>query len=228
MKRFSLIAVAAILGCGAPADPVESKKKNLAELMRELVRYRESAGKNPETAKDAALAERMRQKGREAEALLKELGGEDPEKQDDAAEAAAAAFAPDILDSVRQGRREGKKVQVSCLIRDLERAAKLYEFDYNSYPPEDGAPSFGTRTFAETLSQPGPKKQPYFEFSREDLNAAGDLINRCDPKDVIHYRNNAAGPKTQGGPPVHNKHGIDLWTSDGKSPTGINNWGAPE
>jgi hypothetical protein len=82
-----------------------------------------------------------------------------------------------------------------------------------------------------TLSKPGPKKQPYLDLNDGDVAAypisnASHILNPVDTTLYISYRNNTTNPAPTGGPTIHNRFSVDLWASNCElEPTGINNWG---
>ncbi|HLG42097.1 MAG TPA: prepilin-type N-terminal cleavage/methylation domain-containing protein [Planctomycetota bacterium] len=123
-----------------------------------------------------------------------------------------------------------KETRAANLLAEVEGAAKIYERDYNVYPPT--AADFKSGPCVNTLSQLGPKKQPYIEFVGEDLMAfpvtnASHLRNPVDITKSIMYRDNTLNPPLSGGPPVHNRYGCDLWAENCNAvATGINNWRA--
>lgn len=122
-----------------------------------------------------------------------------------------------LVPALTQALCAAKEARAAALIRNLDKACRLYERDYNCYPPsEDGMP-FNATPLVEVLSTAGPKKMRYMDVS------AADLINPVDPSDMIHYRNNVQVRWT-GDPPVWNANGFDLWTKDCKGdPWGIRN-----
>ncbi len=126
------------------------------------------------------------------------------------------------------------------LISQLDQAAEAYQIDYGVYPPGDGT---GTRTLVEALSRTGPKKQKYFEFPADLLNA-GNVVNPVwadgDPTvAIIYYRlNQKSGAGAGGGgggggsgPPTMRPSKFDIWcagcdhtAADSKTQWSINNW----
>ncbi|MBI2900010.1 MAG: type II secretion system protein GspG [Planctomycetes bacterium] len=128
------------------------------------------------------------------------------------------------LDDVFPKRRQqAKRVECRYLIQNLTQATMMYLTDFGAYPPS------GNANLAKALSTPGAKKQPYFEFRKEDLSDKGEIL---DPwKRSILYRNNRVNwPGNQSDPDAHNKQSFDIYSfgPDGKDEKGagddVNNW----
>ena len=94
----------------------------------------------------------------------------------------------------------------------LSTAAKVYEYDFERYPPGDGT---GSRSLAQAMAQRGAKSFLYFEFADWMVNPKGEIRNPVNEEKIIFYRC----------PGTHNPKTFDLWCEDSKGrPDGINNW----
>jgi hypothetical protein len=142
-----------------------------------------------------ALKAELAQAKRALREAFEKLGPEDRER--------VRRSAPSLF------RDPSKEPEAAELIARLEAACKQFERDTGAFPPGDAKPPFGTRRLVEAF-----RARPYLDVSTLPLNADGDIANPVDPTDIIHYRDNTSKP--EGGPPVRNGHGVDLWTADAK------------
>lgn len=110
------------------------------------------------------------------------------------------------------GLRVARETGAANLIRHLEQAIQVYQRDSGSFPEGDGRGSVG---LVKRLQAPGPKRSPYFEFSPDDLDSAGNICSPLDQNEILHYRC----------PGLNHPKSFDLWCKDrhGRS-DGINNW----
>lgn len=140
----------------------------------------------------------------------------------------AALLLPAIVSAICAA----KETRAANLVAEIEGAAKTYERDYNAYPPT--ASDFKTGPCINALSRLGPKKQPYIDLAPDELMAwplsnNSHVRNPVETTKPIHYRDNTLNPPLSGGPPVHNRYGVDIWAENCNGvATGINNWRASD
>ncbi len=109
--------------------------------------------------------------------------------------------------------RLAREASARAIVSQLHQAGTTYLLDQGTLPSGDGR---GSGLIASALGTRDSKKFPYFEFSNEMLDPAGNIRNPVEDGKVFYYRY----------PGVHNPRGFDLWGEDSRGrPDGINNWG---
>lgn len=121
-----------------PQDPLEAKKKRVAEIIEEMAALRDQVQKNPKLMEDAAITEKGVSLSEEGEALMREITGGDLSKEDAVMIGIIKRYAPAYLGFVEDmlvNKRHAQIAATSARLENIQMALEQYRFDYASYPP---------------------------------------------------------------------------------------------
>lgn len=68
-----------------------------------------------------------------------------------------------------------KEAKAATMIRNLDKACRLYERDYSCYPPSASSMPFHPTPLVAALNTPGPRKMRYMEITVADFESAGSV-----------------------------------------------------
>jgi prepilin-type N-terminal cleavage/methylation domain-containing protein len=130
----------------------------------------------------------------------------------------AGLLLPAVIKAICQGRA----ASMESLLESVAQACAMYKTDNGDNPKSN--PSFESKVLVEALSKPNLRHGQYFAFKDTQIDKkTGNIANAVQAEDWVKYRNNYLSDSKAKG--LHNKSGIDMWTSgcDGVQDS-INNW----
>lgn len=134
---MSLFAILVSCATTTLSDPIEVKKKRMAEIVNELFNLNEEMIKNPQLQNDPAMQERAKKLGEEGDKLIKELSGFDKTKEEDTLLDIIKQYCPQHLEKILDARNNARIAKAKAQLRNIQIALESYNLDYGKYPTDE-------------------------------------------------------------------------------------------